>query len=128
LDELCQSAGLIAQCVRRLPAGPVRLDPPALPDPPAAPDLAARSDPAAFAPAPGSEAYFSVEGPRGEIGFYLVAGNAGAGDSSPPWRCHVRAPSFYNLQALPEMVRGHGVGDLVALLGSLDLALGEVDR
>ncbi|HEV3460222.1 MAG TPA: NADH-quinone oxidoreductase subunit D [Thermoanaerobaculia bacterium] len=122
LAELRQSAGLITQCLERLPAGPVRLEP------------AARAEPAAPAAqeAPlGSETYFSVEGPRGEIGFYLVggaAGPAGSGDASPPWRCHVRAPSFYNLQALPDMVQGHGVGDLVPLLGSLDLALGEVDR
>jgi NADH-quinone oxidoreductase subunit D len=115
LAELRQSAGLIAQCLQRLPAGPVRLEPDAW------------SDPATPAPPPGSEAYFSVEGPRGEIGFYLAAGPAGGADSAP-WRCHVRAPSFYNLQALPEMVRGHGIGDLVALLASLDLALGEVDR
>jgi NADH-quinone oxidoreductase subunit D len=116
LAELRQSAGLIAQCLQRLPAGPVVLEP------------AAGTEPAALVPPPGSETYFSVEGPRGEIGFYLVGGPAGGGAASSPWRCHVRAPSFYNLQALPEMVRGHGIGDLVALLASLDLALGEVDR
>jgi NADH-quinone oxidoreductase subunit D len=116
LAELRQSAGLIAQCLQHLPEGPV------------GPEPAARSEPAALVPPPGSETYFSVEGPRGEIGFYLAGGPGGGGASSPPWRCHVRAPSFYNLQALPEMVQGHGIGDLVALLASLDLALGEVDR
>jgi NADH-quinone oxidoreductase subunit D len=45
-----------------------------------------------------------------------------------PYRCHVRAPSFANLQALPEICRGGLVGDLVALIGSLDLSLGEADR
>jgi NADH/F420H2 dehydrogenase subunit C len=108
LAELGQSASLIAQCLERLPAGPVRLDDGATGE-------------------PGSETYYGVEGPRGEVGFYLVAGPRAAA-SSAPWRCHVRAPSFYNLQALPEMARGHGIGDLVVLLGSLDLALGEVDR
>ncbi len=117
LAELRQSAGLIVQCLDRLPEGPVRLDPAGMPD-------------RASAGPPGSEAYFSVEGPRGEIGFYLVRGpgSDAGGDTSCPWRCRVRAPSFYNLQVLPEIVRGHGVGDLVPLLGSLDLALGEVDR
>jgi NADH/F420H2 dehydrogenase subunit C len=122
LAELLQSASLIAQCLERLPPGPVRFDPGV------AGAAGALSDSAALsAQGPESETYFGVEGPRGEVGFYLVAGPRAA-DSSPPWRCHVRAPSFYNLQALPEMVRGHGVGDLVVLLGSLDLALGEVDR
>lgn len=116
LAELRQSADLIARCIDRLPQGPVRLEPAA----------ASSSTP----PHPGprrAAAYHAVEGPRGEIGFYLVAGPA-PHLSSPPWRCRVRAPSFYNLQALPAMVRGHTIADLVLLLGSLDLALGEVDR
>jgi NADH-quinone oxidoreductase subunit C/D len=114
LAEVRQAAGLVVQCLERLPPGPVLLDPP----------------PAALVPPPGAETYFSVEGPRGEIGFYLAAAPAGAAGADParPWRCRVRAPSFYNLQVLPELVRGHGVADLVVLLGSLDLALGEVDR
>jgi len=117
MDELRQSAGLISQCLERLPAGPVRVEPDA-----------GGGQEAPDAPPAAAETYFSVEGPRGEIGFYLAAGPGSRGDASPPWRCHVRAPSFYNLQALPQMVRGHGIGDLVTLLGSLDLALGEVDR
>lgn len=120
LAELRQSASLIAQCLERLPPGPVRLDDGAAGD-------GAAGDGAAGAREPESETYYGVEGPRGEVGFYLVGGPRAAA-TSPPWRCHVRAPSFYNLQALPEMARGHGIGDLVVLLGSLDLALGEVDR
>jgi NADH-quinone oxidoreductase subunit D len=118
--ELRQSARLIAQCLGRLPGGPVLSD---LPD-------------AGRALAPAAGAYASVEGPRGEIGFYIALGD-GQGQgvatpadalAAPPWRCHVRAPSYFILQALPELVRGHQVADLVVLLGSLDLALGEVDR
>jgi NADH-quinone oxidoreductase subunit D len=69
------------------------------------------------------EAYASVESPKGEIGFYLVS-NGG----NRPYRLHVRPPSFINLQALPEMVKGHMVSDLVAVIGTIDIVLGEVDR
>jgi NADH-quinone oxidoreductase subunit D len=48
--------------------------------------------------------------------------------SKQPYRCHVRPPSFINLQVLPEMVRGHLVADLVAVIGTLDIVLGEIDR
>jgi NADH-quinone oxidoreductase subunit D len=69
------------------------------------------------------EAYASVESPKGELGFYLVS-NGG----NRPYRLHVRPPSFINLQALPEMARGHLVSDLVAIIGTIDIVLGEVDR
>jgi NADH-quinone oxidoreductase subunit D len=142
--ELRQAALLVTRCLDRLPPGPIRL---------------AMADAAACGPQ--AESYFSVEGPRGEVGFYLtlderrgapppptVAAASTAAGASPeasavlespagagldlgalrPWRCHVRAPSFYNLQVLPELARGHTLAELVVLLGSLDLALGEVDR
>ena len=72
---------------------------------------------------PAGEAYASVEAPKGELGFHLVA-NGG----NKPYRLHVRPPSFINLQALPEMAQGHLVGDLVAVIGTIDIVLGEVDR
>lgn len=72
---------------------------------------------------PKGEVYHGIEGPKGEIGFYIV------GDGTPnPYRCHVRPPSFMNLQALPDLANGHLVADLVALIGSTDIVLGEVDR
>lgn len=58
-----------------------------------------------------------------ETGFYLVS-NGG----NKPYRLHIRPPSFINLQALPNMPRGHLVSDLVALIGTIDIVLGEVDR
>jgi NADH-quinone oxidoreductase subunit D len=64
-----------------------------------------------------------VESPKGEIGFYLVSNG-----TNKPYRMHVRPPSFINLQALPEMVKGHLVSDLVAVIGTIDIVLGEVDR
>jgi NADH-quinone oxidoreductase subunit D len=69
------------------------------------------------------EVYYSIEGPKGEIGFYLV----GSGTTNPH-RCHVRAPSFITLQALPELSEGHLLADLVAIIGTTDIVLGEVDR
>ena len=72
---------------------------------------------------PAGDVYASVESPKGELGFYLVS-NGG----NKPYRLRVRPPSFINLQALPEMARGHLVSDLVAIIGTIDIVLGEVDR
>jgi len=69
------------------------------------------------------DVYASVEAPKGELGFYLVS-NGG----NKPYRLRVRPPSFINLQALPEMAKGHLVADLVAIIGTIDIVLGEVDR
>lgn len=72
---------------------------------------------------PAGEAFVPVESPRGEMGFYIVSDGSGK-----PYKAHVRAPSFYNLAALPRMAQGGYVADLVALIGSLDPVLGDVDR
>jgi NADH-quinone oxidoreductase subunit D len=69
------------------------------------------------------EVYWSIEGPKGEIGFYIVSDG-----TTNPHRCHVRAPSFINLQVLPEITEGQLLADLVALIGTTDIVLGEVDR
>jgi len=72
---------------------------------------------------PVGEVYVRTESPRGELGFYLVS------DGGPrPYRMHVRAPSFANLQALPTMIEGQMIADVVAAIGSIDIVLGEVDR
>ena len=72
---------------------------------------------------PVGEAYQAVEAPKGELGFYFVS------DGSPrPWRMKVRSPSFVNLQALPVMVEGKLVADVIAAIGSIDIVLGEIDR
>nr|MBF6590375.1 NADH-quinone oxidoreductase subunit D [Ktedonobacterales bacterium] len=72
---------------------------------------------------PIGEVYVRTESPKGELGFYLVS------DGSPrPYRMHVRAPSFANLQALPHMIEGQLIADVVAAIGSIDIVLGEVDR
>jgi NADH:ubiquinone oxidoreductase subunit D len=72
---------------------------------------------------PAGEAYSRVENPKGELGYYVVA------DGSPTaYRYHVRSPSFINLTALEAMCLGHTIADVVGILGSLDIVLGEVDR
>jgi NADH-quinone oxidoreductase subunit D len=73
---------------------------------------------------PEGEVYHSIESPKGELGYYIVSD----GKSQNAYRCHVRPPSFVNLQALPAMAKGHLVSDLVALIGTIDIVLGEVDR
>jgi NADH-quinone oxidoreductase subunit D len=73
--------------------------------------------------APAGEVYQRIEAPKGELAVYLV------GDGGPrPYRMHVRAPSFANLEALPKMVEGQLLSDVVAAIGSIDIVLGEVDR
>ncbi len=72
---------------------------------------------------PAGEAYGRVEGPKGELGFYVVSDG-----SANPWRYHVRAPSFINLTALSKMCEGDKVADAIVILGSIDIVLGETDR
>jgi NADH-quinone oxidoreductase subunit D len=105
IDEIWQSIRILRQVLTSLPEGPVMGTVPRLLKPPA------------------GEAYSQVESPRGELSFYMVS------DGSPkPVRLHVRAPSFCNLCALHDLVIGAKVADVVAILGSLDIVLGEVDR
>lgn len=106
VDEIRQSLRIIRQALHALPGGPVQTG---------------RRRPLERV-APG-EAYGRVEGPKGELGFYLVSDGR-----ANPWRYHVRAPSFINLTAMAEMCRGGKVADIVAVLGSLDIILGETDR
>ncbi len=72
---------------------------------------------------PAGEAYAAVEAPKGEFGVYLVSDG-----SNKPYRCKIRAPSFMHLQAMDHMCRGHMLADVSAILGSIDIVFGEVDR
>ena len=75
-----------------------------------------------FSPPPG-DAYVAIESPRGELGCYV------ASDGSPrPLRCHFRTPSFVNLQALPRIIEGQLIADVIACIGTIDIVLGDVDR
>jgi NADH-quinone oxidoreductase subunit D len=72
---------------------------------------------------PAGEAYGRIESPKGELGFFLVSDGTGT-----PYRYHVRAPSFINLTVLEDMCLGHTVADVMVILGSIDIVMGEVDR
>jgi NADH-quinone oxidoreductase subunit D len=105
MEEMRQSVRIIRQCLDRLPDGPVMAKVPKVIKPPK------------------GEVYFSVEGPKGELGYYAVSDG-----TDKPYRLHVRPACFINLQALPELVRGHLIADLIAVIGTLDIVLGEIDR
>ena len=105
--EMRESLKILDQALREIPAGPI-LDP--------------KAKLRGFRPKPG-EAYGRIEAPKGELGFYLIS------DGSPnPYRYRVRPPSFINLTILEDLCLGHQVADVVVILGSVDIVLGEVDR
>jgi NADH:ubiquinone oxidoreductase subunit D len=106
LQEMRESARILKQCVRDIPSGPI---------------LPGKKSYQIKVPA--GEAYSRVENPKGELGYYVVADG-----SASAYRYHVRSPSFINLTALEAMCIGHTVADVVGILGSLDIVLGEVDR
>ncbi|KAA3648342.1 MAG: NADH-quinone oxidoreductase subunit D [Chloroflexi bacterium] len=106
LDEIRQSIRIVQQAVERIPDG----------------DFLTGKNPYQVR-VPAGEAFGRVEGPKGEIGFYVVSNG-----KANPWRYHVRAPSFINLTALEKMCIGSKVADVVVVLGSVDIILGEVDR
>ena len=72
---------------------------------------------------PAGDVYSAVENPKGELGFYFVSQGEGR-----PWKCKIRSPSFVNLQALPHLVKGQMVSDVVAIIGSIDPVMGEADK
>ena len=72
---------------------------------------------------PAGEIYHSIEGSKGELGFYLVSKGEGH-----PWKCKIRSPSFNNLQSLSKLVVGHMISDVVAIIGSIDPIMGEADK
>jgi NADH-quinone oxidoreductase subunit D len=74
-------------------------------------------------PEPGAESYFAIEGAKGELGFYLVSNGSGY-----PFRLKIRSPSFVNLQALPILMKGCLISDIVTIIGSVDPVMGEADK
>jgi NADH-quinone oxidoreductase subunit D len=105
IQEMRQSVRIIRQAVEGLPTGPIMAKIPKVLKPPV------------------GEVYHSIEAPKGELGYFIVSDG-----STQPYRIRVRPPSFVNLQALDVMVRGSLVADVVAVIGTLDIVLGEVDR
>ncbi|MBI2171989.1 MAG: NADH-quinone oxidoreductase subunit D [Chloroflexi bacterium] len=105
IDEMRQSLRIVEQCVEQIEPGPVRADVPALVRPPV------------------GDAYSRIEGPKGELGFYLVSDGSVA-----PYRFKIRSPSFINLTVLRDMLIGWKLADMIVTLGSIDINMGEVDR
>ncbi|HKU77315.1 MAG TPA: NADPH-quinone oxidoreductase, partial [Pyrinomonadaceae bacterium] len=105
LEEMRQSRRIIDQALENLPDGPVNAKLPKVVKPPV------------------GDYYHSIEAPKGEIGCYIVSDG-----TAHPYRVRVRPPSFINLQALRQMCIGHLVADVVAIIGTLDIVLGEIDR
>ncbi|MFQ5767189.1 MAG: NADH-quinone oxidoreductase subunit D [Acidobacteriota bacterium] len=107
MEEMLQSARIVEQCLRKMPAeGPLI-------------SIKGRK----MRPRKNEEVYFAVEGPRGEQGVYLVSDG-----TDRPYRCKFRNSSFANLQALAPMIKGLLVADVVAIIGTLDIVLGDSDR
>ena len=130
VDEMVESMKIVEQAMDRMPKGDYRVD-----DRKVTPPPRARIDESmealihhfkifteGFTVAPG-ETYVAIESPRGELGCYLVSEGGGK-----PWRMHTRAPSFFNLQALPIMMADSLVADTVATIASLDPVMGDADR
>ncbi len=130
MEEMRQSVGIIEQCIEKMPGGPV-----------------SSTDGKIVAPkkaeikqsmealihhfklftegfhVPAGEVYAAVEAPKGELGVYLVSDG-----SNKPYRCKIRAPGFVHLQAMDFLNKGHMLADVSAILGSVDIVFGEVDR
>ncbi len=130
LNEIRESIRIVRQCVEMMPAGDYRSQDPKVTPPPRA--RIGESMEALIHHfklftegfrVPAGEVYSAVESPRGELGCYLVA-DGGA----KPWRIHVRAPSFVNLQAVPLLMRGGSISDAITVISTVDPVLGEVDR
>ena len=146
VEEMRQSLRIVAQCLERLEPGPVMIEDPKLRWPArlsVGPDGIGNSPEyvkhimeesmealinhfkvvTAGIRVPAGEVYQAVESPRGELGFYVVS-NGG----TRPYRVHIRAPSFVNLQSVPKMIEGRLVADVIAIVASLDPVMGDADR
>jgi NADH-quinone oxidoreductase subunit D len=129
-EEVLQSIRILDQALDRLPQGPINVDDHRVILPP---KHAAMTDMESMihhfkqvmegVPAPPGEAYFPLEGPKGELGYYFVSDG-----TAKPVRWRIRPPSFINLAALPRMAEGGLIADLIAINASVDIVMGEVDR
>jgi NADH-quinone oxidoreductase subunit D len=130
MEEMRQATHIMRQCIEKMPSGPVSSS-----DKKVVPPKRAEMKTSMEAlihhfklytegfHVPAGEVYAAVEAPKGEFGVYLIADG-----TNKPYRCKLRAPSFVHLQAMDHMGRGHMLADVSAILGSLDIVFGEVDR
>jgi NADH:ubiquinone oxidoreductase subunit D len=106
IEEMRQSLRILRQALEQIPVGPIQA-----------------GNKRHTIRVPAGKVYSRIEHPKGELGFYLIS------DGGPnPYRYHIRTPSFVNLGMLDELCRGHKVADVMTILGSIDITMGEVDR
>ena len=128
--EVYESVKIIKQCIKDIPEGEIKVNDPRISTP-------SRNDMKTYMESminhfklytegynvPKGEEYCAVEAPKGEFGVYIISDG-----SNKPYRCRIRAPGFAHLQAIESMSKGHMLADIVTIIGSIDLVLGEVDR
>ena len=130
VQELRESIGIVQQALAGMPEGPTKADAPkvVLPD---REKMKTQMEALIYHfkiitegfTVPEGEVYQAVESPRGEMGYYIVSDG-----TAKPYRVHTRGPSFANLQSLAKMCEGHLIADVVAVIGSIDVVLGDIDR
>ena len=130
MEEMRQSLRIMRQALDKMPAGPIIVEDFKVAPPPRAAMKHSMEALIHFFKlytegfhVPPGETYTAVEAPKGEFGVYLVADG-----TNRPYRCKIRPPSFPFLAAIDEMARGHMLADVVAIVGSLDIVFGEIDR
>ncbi|WP_250296529.1 NADH-quinone oxidoreductase subunit D [Wolbachia endosymbiont of Oedothorax gibbosus] len=130
MAEIRQSISLVKQCIEKMPEGPVKTEDRKISPPPR--EEMKKSMEAMIHHfklysegyrVPEGEAYAAVEAPKGEFGVYIISDG-----TNRPYRCRIRAPGFAHLQALDFMAKGHMLADIAAIIGSLDIVFGEIDR
>ena len=130
MEEMRQSTNIMKQCIEKMPPGPVMSDDKKV-VPPRRGEMK-RSMEALIHHfklytegyhVPAGEVYAAIEAPKGEFGVYLVADG-----TNKPYRCKIRAPSYWHLQAMDFLCRGHMLADVPSVLGSIDVVFGEIDR
>ncbi|MBT6119380.1 MAG: NADH-quinone oxidoreductase subunit D, partial [Rhodospirillaceae bacterium] len=130
IEEMRQSVKIIRQAIEKMPEGPVSVDDRKVTPPPRA-EMKQSMEALIHHfklytegyHVPAGETYTAVEAPKGEFGVYLVADG-----SNRPYRCKIRAPGFAFLQAIDFVGKGHMLADVVAIIGSMDIVFGEIDR
>ena len=130
MQEMLESNKIIRQCIQQMPGGPVKADDRKV-SPPSREEMKRGMEGLIHHfklytegyHVPAGETYTVVEAPKGEFGVFLVADG-----TNKPYRCKIRAPGFAHLSAMDQLCRGHMLADVAAILGSLDIVFGEVDR
>jgi NADH-quinone oxidoreductase subunit D len=130
VEEMRQSLRIMRQCLDKMPDGPIKVDDRKIAPPPRA-EMKRNMESLIHHfklytegyHVPAGETYAAVETPKGEFGVYLVADG-----SNKPYRCHIHPAGFAHLAAMDFMSKGYMLADAVAIIGSLDIVFGEIDR